>query len=93
MISFLKTIRFHSAVIKGLNQIFMISGNVLMVGHRCSLYSCTTQLCGLPIPTMEEQDKHVLKVQYLDGIHIEEHDGENFRYAELPIPKFSCSSY
>uniref|UniRef100_A0A914BUW4 Phosphoglycerate mutase n=1 Tax=Acrobeloides nanus TaxID=290746 RepID=A0A914BUW4_9BILA len=68
-------------------------GNILIVGHRGSPYSCTTQLCGLPIPIEEDSEERVMKIQYLDGIHIEERENGKYKYAKLPIPRFSCSSF
>uniref|UniRef100_A0A914D079 Phosphoglycerate mutase family protein n=1 Tax=Acrobeloides nanus TaxID=290746 RepID=A0A914D079_9BILA len=71
----------------------MTEGNVLFVGHGGTLFSCTTQLCGLPIPSEQEAYNQFINTQYLDCKEAQEQTDGLYMLNDSPILPFTCSGH
>ena len=76
-----------------ISNLYVFLGNVLFVGHGGTLFSCTTQLCGLPIPSEQEAYHQFINTQYLDCKEAQELTDGVYMLNDSPILPFTCSGH
>lgn len=66
----------------------------MFIGHGGTLFTCTTQLCGRSIPSVEEEAYNLFtNTQYLDCKQVQAQADGTFKLIDSPIPPFTCSGY